>query len=77
MHKQPNTIVVRDKYLKLNIGLDPETGRRLTSMIEQLLAAGFKKPSISLVIRYALRDLSSKFHEEALDYHFDRLKALV
>lgn len=77
MHKHPNTIVVRDKYLKLNIGLDPETARRLTSLTDQLVAAGFKKPSISLVIRYALRDLSSKFDEKALDYHFNHLKALV
>jgi len=77
MHKQPNTMVVRDKYLKLNIGLDPETTRRLNTLIEQLVAAGFRKPSISLVIRHALRELTSKVDDQTLEYHFYRLKALA
>lgn len=76
MNKQPNTLVVRNKHLKINIGLDPETTLMLSEMQYQLVESGLKKPSGSLMIRHALRQLHANFGSQPLSFHADRLKAL-
>jgi hypothetical protein len=77
MSKQPNTLSVRHKYLKINIGLDPQTTAMLREMQHQLVASGLKKPSGSLMIRHALRQLHTHFGSQSLSFHADHLKALA
>jgi site-specific recombinase len=77
MNKQPNTLVVRHKHLKINIGIDPETNRRLTELTDLLIEAGMKKPSTSLMVRYALRELALRFEQHPLDHHTSQLKSLA
>lgn len=76
MNKQPNTLVVRNKHLRINIGLDPETTLMLSEMQSQFVESGMKKPSGSLMIRHALRQLQANFGSQTLSFHADRLKAL-
>lgn len=76
MSKQPNTLVVRHKYLKINIGLDPETTIKLNELQHQLVATGMKKPSASLMVRHALRQLHENFGRVPLGLHADQLEAL-
>lgn len=76
MSKQPNTLVVRHKHLKINIGLDPETTLKLNELQRQLVETGMKKPSASLMVRHALRQLHENFDRLPLGLHVDRLKAL-
>jgi|AntAceMinimDraft_1070359.scaffolds.fasta_scaffold11146_2 hypothetical protein len=77
MNKQPNTLAVRNKYLKINIGIDAVTNVKVTEMVEKLVSEGYKKPSVSLMIRHALRELSKNFSDQPLDTHFKRLKSLA
>lgn len=79
MSRLKNTLAVRHKGLRLNIGIDPHTNEQLRLMAEAFTSRGLKRPSTSLLVRHSLRCLYAALRtadEDKWRIHQGQLKAL-
>jgi hypothetical protein len=77
MAKPLNTLQVRTKGIRLNIGLDPQTYAELQALQQAFENEGLKRPSISGMLRYSAKQTFENLKGKPIRETYAQIKRIA